>query len=139
MNPATPQDTPFDVDVHDVKQLLDSGALPLLLDCRETQEYELVHLEGATLIPLSEFPGRLVEIDAPRGLVERSSLEYRFSVYTSIHAYDPKTQSPNAGAAHELATRQEAKRKREQEEKMEEAEAKRKKEEDERLGMCLVL
>lgn len=34
----------------------------LLLDCREQQEYELVRLEGARLIPMSELAERVEEI-----------------------------------------------------------------------------
>ena len=34
-----------------------------LLDVREPEEYEEGHIPGALLIPLSELPGRLFEID----------------------------------------------------------------------------
>jgi rhodanese-related sulfurtransferase len=34
-----------------------------LLDVREPEEYEQGHIPGATLIPLSELPDRLSEID----------------------------------------------------------------------------
>ena len=34
-----------------------------LLDVREPEEYEGGHIPGATLIPLSELPDRLSEID----------------------------------------------------------------------------
>ena len=34
-----------------------------LLDVREPQEYEQGHIPGAVLIPLSELPDRLTEID----------------------------------------------------------------------------
>ena len=34
-----------------------------LLDVREPEEYEEGHIPGATLIPLSELPDRLSEID----------------------------------------------------------------------------
>jgi len=34
-----------------------------LLDVREPEEYELGHIPGALLIPLSELPDRLSEID----------------------------------------------------------------------------
>ena len=34
----------------------------LLLDCRETEEYEIVHLDGSRLIPMSEIENRLDEL-----------------------------------------------------------------------------
>lgn len=46
-------------------QLADSNGQ--LLDVREPWEYDVVHLEGATLVPLAELPSRLRELnpDAP--------------------------------------------------------------------------
>jgi len=37
-----------------------------LLDVREPAEYEQGHIPGATLIPLSELPDRLSEIDSQK-------------------------------------------------------------------------
>jgi rhodanese-related sulfurtransferase len=37
-----------------------------LLDVREPEEYEGGHIPGAALIPLSELPDRLSEIDAQK-------------------------------------------------------------------------
>lgn len=45
---------PIELDVHQVKQLLDENADFLFLDCREPQEYELSRLEGAELIPIRQ-------------------------------------------------------------------------------------
>lgn len=38
----------------------------LLLDCRETDEHELVHIDGATLIPMSELMQRVRELEPHR-------------------------------------------------------------------------
>ncbi len=40
-----------------------------LLDVREPEEYEEGHIPGAVLIPLSELPDRLSEIDPGRPLL----------------------------------------------------------------------
>ena len=34
----------------------------LLLDCRENDEYQIVHIEGATLLPMSEIQQRIGEL-----------------------------------------------------------------------------
>ena len=41
----------------------------VVLDVREPHEYEIAHIEGARLIPLSELPGRLAEIDGRAEIV----------------------------------------------------------------------
>jgi rhodanese-related sulfurtransferase len=40
-----------------------SGHTPVLLDVREPWEWELCHLPGAILIPMSELPARLAELN----------------------------------------------------------------------------
>jgi len=39
----------------------------LLLDVREPNEYEIAHIEGSTLLPLSQLPGRFHELDQFKG------------------------------------------------------------------------
>jgi rhodanese-related sulfurtransferase len=53
------------VDAYEARKLLEErpeGSYTLL-DVREPGEYEQGHIPGATLIPLSELPDRLSEID----------------------------------------------------------------------------
>ena len=38
----------------------------LLLDCREQDEYDLVHVDDSTLLPMSELARRVDELDPPR-------------------------------------------------------------------------
>ena len=57
---------PSDVSVHEVKQLLDSEQPFLLLDCRGQDEYDLVHLEPAKLIPMDELQHRVSELHCHR-------------------------------------------------------------------------
>ena len=49
--------------VHELKQLLDQGQRPFILDVRKAFEYDIANL-GGTLIPLDELPDRLPEIEA---------------------------------------------------------------------------
>lgn len=42
---------------------------PLLLDVREPWEYEKARIEGATLIPMREIPGRISEVDEASEIV----------------------------------------------------------------------
>lgn len=53
----------MEVDCKTVKAKLDSGENFLFLDCREQKEYDLVRIEGATLIPMSELPDRVGELN----------------------------------------------------------------------------
>jgi rhodanese-related sulfurtransferase len=40
------------------KNLLDGENPPILIDCREQHEYDFCRIEGAILIPLSDFSGK---------------------------------------------------------------------------------
>lgn len=42
---------------------LQAGHTPVLLDVRESWEWNLCHLPGAILIPMHELPARLQELD----------------------------------------------------------------------------
>ena len=58
---------PLDADTYTItpnqlKEIIDEGKRFILLDVREKWEYEMVHIEGATLIPLNELPRRFREI-----------------------------------------------------------------------------
>ena len=46
-----------------------NGSRPKLLDVREPHEWEICHLEGATLIPLGELQGRMHELDTADNIV----------------------------------------------------------------------
>ena len=53
---------PMEIDVQSVKTLLDEQADFLLLDCRESTEYETAHIEGAMRLPMSELMKRADEL-----------------------------------------------------------------------------
>ncbi|MEM7314776.1 MAG: rhodanese-like domain-containing protein [Planctomycetota bacterium] len=54
---------PLEVDVQEVKNLLDKNEDFVLLDCRETNEFEFVSINGSTLIPMSEIQQRVEELN----------------------------------------------------------------------------
>ena len=54
----------MEIDCQSVKAKLDAGDDFLFVDCREQQEYDHVRIEGATLIPMSEIPNRLAELES---------------------------------------------------------------------------
>ncbi len=64
--PTQPQPLPLETDVASVRQLLDDAHDFLLLDCRESDEYAFVHLQGSTLIPMSELRQRVSELEPHR-------------------------------------------------------------------------
>lgn len=53
---------PLETDCRAVKSLRDAGADFLLLDCREQDEYDLVHIGGAVFVPMSQIQARLNEL-----------------------------------------------------------------------------
>jgi rhodanese-related sulfurtransferase len=64
-------DLPIQIDVASVKKLLDEQASGssndlLLIDCRETNEFEFCSIAGAQLIPMNETPNRLDELEPHR-------------------------------------------------------------------------
>jgi rhodanese-related sulfurtransferase len=57
---------PLETDCQTVKQRLDNGDDFLFIDCREQQEYDHVRIDGAKLIPMSEIPDRVSELETHR-------------------------------------------------------------------------
>lgn len=51
------------ISCRELADRLARGELPRLLDVREREEYAICHLPGSTLIPMSELPLRLAELD----------------------------------------------------------------------------
>jgi rhodanese-related sulfurtransferase len=58
---------PWEVDIQSVKQLLDSSADFLFLDCRENDEYQTARIAGARLLPMSELTQRVGELAGEQG------------------------------------------------------------------------
>lgn len=58
--------TPIEIDVTNVKKLMDSDSECLLLDCREQNEFDHCQIKGSTLIPMNEIPERVSELESFR-------------------------------------------------------------------------
>ena len=79
-------DTSDRITVWQLRHKLDEGEAPVLVDVREPFEWRICNLEeeGARLVPLSELPGRLDELDEDREIVvychtgSRSALAVRY-------------------------------------------------------------
>ena len=59
----------YDLGPAEVKQLLAQDSKTVLLDVREPHEYDIVHIEGSRLIPLSELHLRTNELDTADTIV----------------------------------------------------------------------
>ena len=57
---------PLEIDCHTVHARRTAGEKLLLLDCREPDEYDTVHIAGAQLIPMSQLVDRLAELEPHR-------------------------------------------------------------------------
>ena len=53
----------METDCRTVKAKLDAGEDFVFIDCREQAEYDVVRIEGSTLIPLSEMAERVSELE----------------------------------------------------------------------------
>lgn len=58
-----------DLDVTEVKQMIDSGEDFILVDVREVHEYQIASILKATLIPLGQLPNRLSELPKNANIV----------------------------------------------------------------------
>lgn len=61
-NPALP----MEIDVAQVKQMLDQGEKFILLDCREPDEHSTARIAGSLHIPMREIPARLPDLEPHR-------------------------------------------------------------------------
>ena len=58
--------TPLEIDCRGVADRLQRGEAPLLIVCREDDEYAIARIDGARLRPMGQLPERLAEIEAFR-------------------------------------------------------------------------
>src|SRR5215213_2173657 len=57
------------ISPRELKERLDAGDRPELLDVREPWEFELARIEGSKLIPMGQLAGRVSELDPARETV----------------------------------------------------------------------
>ena len=55
--------TPIEVDCQTVKAKRDASSMFLFLDVREPDEYATAHIEGTTLVPMSQLVDRAAELE----------------------------------------------------------------------------
>ena len=61
-------DVPMEVDVASVSRWLDTQKADMvLIDCREPHEADIVKIGGAVLMPMSQLPSRMSEVESLRG------------------------------------------------------------------------
>jgi len=56
--------TPLEIDCLAVKAKLNAGSPFLFVDCREPGEYATAHIEGTTLLPMSQLADRVAELES---------------------------------------------------------------------------
>jgi rhodanese-related sulfurtransferase len=59
---APQENLPLEIDCRTVKGRLDANEDFVLVDCRESDEYETVHIAGSMLLPMSELLTRVDEL-----------------------------------------------------------------------------
>ncbi len=59
--------TPLEITCQEVHEKRSREEPFLLLDCREQDEFDLVRIEGACLLPMSELAERVSELESRRG------------------------------------------------------------------------
>ena len=62
--PETPAANPDEVTVQELKRVLDNPKLGIhVIDVREADEYQIAHIDGVPLVPLSTLPQHFTELD----------------------------------------------------------------------------
>jgi adenylyltransferase/sulfurtransferase len=74
---------PLEISCLETKELIAGESPPILIDSREQHEYDFFRIEGAILIPLSDFSGRA---EALFQHVEQEAIIYCHHGVRSLHA-----------------------------------------------------
>ncbi len=75
-----------EISVHNLKQKRDRNEHIVLLDVREPDEYEIVHFEGALLIPVNELAQQVHRLDMDSEIVIHCHKGMR-SMYAAAYLY----------------------------------------------------
>ena len=59
----------MDITVKELKERMDRGDAPILIDVREPSEHEICSIPGATLIPMAQVPSQLASFDPAKEIV----------------------------------------------------------------------
>jgi sulfur-carrier protein adenylyltransferase/sulfurtransferase len=63
------QMTSNEINVLELKERMDRGEAPTIIDVREPHEYQICSIPGAVLIPMRDLPSRVDELDAAAEVV----------------------------------------------------------------------
>jgi molybdopterin/thiamine biosynthesis adenylyltransferase/rhodanese-related sulfurtransferase len=69
LDPAEALEPSWEITPAELAAWLQAGERPVLLDVREPHEWEISHLEGATLIPQGDLPARMSELSTAEDIV----------------------------------------------------------------------
>lgn len=83
---ATPDhenlDPPLELDVHEVKRLIDGESELFLVDCRIPAENEYCRIDGSELVPMDDLPSRMETLEPYR---EKQIVVYCHHGIRSLH------------------------------------------------------
>jgi sulfur-carrier protein adenylyltransferase/sulfurtransferase len=61
--------TAMDITVKELKERMDRGDAPIIIDVREPSEHAICQIPGATLIPMAQLPSQLASFDPSKEIV----------------------------------------------------------------------
>jgi sulfur-carrier protein adenylyltransferase/sulfurtransferase len=73
-----------DMTVTELKARIDGGDAPTIVDVREPAEFEICRIPGAVLIPLSQLPSRMGELDSTKEIVLQCKVGGRSATATAF-------------------------------------------------------
>jgi sulfur-carrier protein adenylyltransferase/sulfurtransferase len=73
-----------DMTVSELKERIDRGDAPVVVDVREPAEFDICRIPGAVLIPLAQLPGRLHELDRSQEIVLQCKVGGRSALATAL-------------------------------------------------------
>ena len=73
-----------DMTVTELKARMDRGDAPTIIDVREPAEFEICRIPGAVLIPLSQLPSRIGELDPAQEIVLQCKVGGRSATATAF-------------------------------------------------------
>ncbi len=73
-----------DMTVFELKERIDRGDPPVIVDVREPAEFDICRIPGAVLIPLAQLPMRLHELDRSQEIVLQCKVGGRSALATAL-------------------------------------------------------
>jgi sulfur-carrier protein adenylyltransferase/sulfurtransferase len=73
-----------EMTVLELKERIDRGEAPVIVDVREQAEFDICRIPGAILIPLTQLPARLNELDRRQEIVLQCKVGGRSAMATAF-------------------------------------------------------